>query len=344
MVGRPVGAPPGRVTAGSSRVVGTVLRAFGLTEPEEKVYLELVGGSPGSTAALARRLDTGVDEVETALAELVRAGLVRRAGDRVDAAPPDLAIDALLTQRVRELEEARTGLRDWLRQRRAAEPADQGVRMVVGVAAIMETFEQFLRGAQEEVLGFECPPYAARINDNPTERELLGRGVRFRVVYDRRALDRDGASAHIGQFIAAGEQARVAVNVPGKLAVADRRMALLSFPGRSESTEPWALVVHGATWVEVLVALFGEVWDRATPLRLAPASTVLDDVDRWTVPTATDRRILSLMMTGLPDKAVASQLGISVRTVQRRLRQLMDVTGSATRMQLGWFVARHDWL
>ncbi|MFC3502170.1 helix-turn-helix domain-containing protein [Micromonospora krabiensis] len=321
-----------------------MLGAFGLTKPQEKVYLELVGGRPGTAGELAERLALGAAEVEDALAGLARFGLVRLDAGRAGAVPPDLAIDSLLTQRVRELEEARTGLWEWLRRQRAADPVDQGVQMVVGVPAIIQTFDQFLRGAQDEVLGFECPPYAADLNDNPTELELLERGVGFRVVYDRRALERPGASDHIGRFVAAGEQARVAVNVPGKLAVADRRIALLSFPGRTESTEPWALMVRGETWVEVLVALFTEVWDRATPLRLAPPGSVLDDVDRWAVPTPTDRRILSLLMTGLPDKAVASQLGISLRTVQRRLRQLMDVTGSATRMQLGWYAARNDWL
>jgi len=97
-------------------------------------------------------------------------------------------------------------------------------------------------------------------------------------------------------------------------------------------------------WVEVLVALFTEVWERATPLRLGPSDDGEAGHDRWTVPTPTDRWMLSLLMTGLPDKAVASQLGMSLRTVQRRLRQLMDLTGSATRMQLGWYVARNDWL
>ncbi|MGS2617816.1 hypothetical protein ACVCAH_25325 [Micromonospora sp. LZ34] len=321
-----------------------MLGAFGLTELEEKIYLELAGGRPGTAAELAERLATGTDEVEQGLDALARSGLVRLVAGRAGAAPPDLAIDSLLTQRVRELQEARIGLWEWLRQQRAAEPMDQGVQMVVGAAAIVQTFDQFLRGAQQEVLGFDRPPYAADLYDNPTELDLLGRGVRFRVVYDRRGLERPGALAQIGRFVAAGEQARVAMDVPGKLAVADRRMALLSFPGRDESTEPWALMVRGATWVEVLVALFTEVWDRASPLRLAPASTVVDDVDRRSVPTPADRQILSLLMTGLPDKAVASQLGMSVRTVQRRLRQLMDVTGSATRMQLGWFAARNDWL
>ncbi|MDG4764533.1 winged helix-turn-helix domain-containing protein [Solwaraspora sp. WMMD406] len=320
-----------------------MLSAFGLSETAERIYLALVDGPSGSLPELAERLAADPADLDQAVVDLQHAGLVRLTDGRVGAAPPELAIDALLTQRTRQLQEARVSLREWLRQR-AAGPADQGVRMVVGAAAITQTFDQFLRGAQEEVLGFDRPPYATDYYDNPTELELLERGIRFRVVYDRRVLERPHAVEQIGRFVAAGEQARVATDVPGKLAVADRRVALLSFPGRDDSAEPWALMVQGATWVDVLVALFAEVWDRATPLRLAPAGGVLDDADRWTVPTATDRRILSLLMTGLPDKAVASQLGMSLRTVQRRLRQLMDVTGSATRMQLGWYAARNDWL
>ncbi|MFV2020630.1 helix-turn-helix domain-containing protein [Micromonospora sp. LOL_023] len=318
-----------------------MLSAFGLSETAGRVYLNLVGAAPGTVTDLADALTVEPADVAAAVTELTQAGLVRVADGLVDAAPPELAIDALLMQRVRQLQEARISLGEWLRQR-AAGPADQGVAMVVGAAAITQTFDQFLRGARDEVLGFDRPPYASDYYDNPTELDLLCRGVKFRVVYDRRVLERPHAVDQIGRFVAAGEQARIAAGVPGKLAVADRRRALLSFPGRDETAEPWALMVQGATWVDVLVALFSEVWDRATPLRLAPAA--VDAVDRWTVPTAVDRRILSLLMSGLPDKAVANQLGMSLRTVQRRLRQLMDVTGSATRMQLGWYAARNDWL
>lgn len=45
-------------------------------------------------------------------------------------------------------------------------------------------------------------------------------------------------------------------------------------------------------------------------------------------------------MSGLPDKAIASQLGISLRTLQRRIRSLMESTGTANRTQLAWFVAQ----
>jgi DNA-binding NarL/FixJ family response regulator len=49
-------------------------------------------------------------------------------------------------------------------------------------------------------------------------------------------------------------------------------------------------------------------------------------------------------MTGLTDEAVAAHLGTSLRTVQRRVRHLMDLTGGRTRLQLGFQVARRGWL
>ena len=56
-----------------------------------------------------------------------------------------------------------------------------------------------------------------------------------------------------------------------------------------------------------------------------------------------DRRILALMLAGLTDQAVAGQLDLSLRSVQRRLRHLQDLAGVDSRMQLGWYAARHDW-
>lgn len=313
---------------------------LGLTEIQERVYRAVLADG-GTVAELAGRFG---GDAEPALKSLQDKGLVHADGDTARAAPPDLAVDALLLSRMHRLQQARIEVRDWASRQLAAGGADQGVHMAVGAAAIGQTFDRFQRAARDEVLGFDRPPYATATAENPAQFDLLARGVTFKIVYDRRALERPGAAELIGRFVAAGEEARAAPDVPGKLAVADRREALLYFPGRNADAEPWALVVRGPAWVEVLVALFTEVWDRASPLRLAPGSDTLADLDRWNVPTATDRRMLSLLMTGLPDKAVASQLGMSLRTVQRRLRQLMDVTGSATRMQLGWFVARNDWL
>jgi len=44
-----------------------------------------------------------------------------------------------------------------------------------------------------------------------------------------------------------------------------------------------------------------------------------------------------------PAQAVPTQLDLSLRTVQRRLRHLQDLSGVQSRMQLGWYAAKHDW-
>ena len=80
---------------------------------------------------------------------------------------------------------------------------------------------------------------------------------------------------------------------------------------------------------------------------LVTAGLVLDAPDGTysaaPVPSPLDRQILALLLTGLTDQAVAAQLGISLRTVQRRVRRLEDLAGVRTRMQLGWYAARNGW-
>ena len=48
-----------------------------------------------------------------------------------------------------------------------------------------------------------------------------------------------------------------------------------------------------------------------------------------------DARLLALLATGLPDRSIAKQLGLSYRTFQRRLHRLMDELGAQTRFQAG---------
>ncbi|WP_203901656.1 hypothetical protein [Virgisporangium aliadipatigenens] len=320
-----------------------MLDRLGLTDLQERLYRSLLD-EPSSVDALARRLAVTPADVTNAAETLQDHGLITLDDGFARAAPPDLAIDSLILHRMHTLQEARVELRRWAEQHTSIRISEPGLQAVVGGPAILRAFERFQRSTRTEMLGFDRPPYAAKQYDNPIQHELLSRGVVYRIVYDRRALEQPDAATKIGRLVALGEQARAALDVPCKLAVSDRRSALLSFPRPGAGGEPWALQVQGDAWVEVLVALFTQVWERASPLRLAPAGDAVEDLDRWAVPTPMDRRVLSLLMTGLPDKAVASQLGMSLRTVQRRLRQLMDVTGSATRMQLGWYVAKNDWL
>ena len=89
-----------------------------------------------------------------------------------------------------------------------------------------------------------------------------------------------------------------------------------------------------------LSALFEAEWSRGTEIAVSAGAIseltpgAIDDVDA---------QILSLLLAGLNDQAVAFHLGTSLRTVQRRVRHLMDLARVETRMQLGWQAARLGW-
>ncbi|MGW0929754.1 hypothetical protein [Streptomyces sp. NPDC002644] len=54
-----------------------------------------------------------------------------------------------------------------------------------------------------------------------------------------------------------------------------------------------------------------------------------------------DLQILRMLLDGCTDATVAVRLGIGRRTVQRRIRQMMDAAGVNTRIQLGWHAREH---
>ncbi|MFC8682630.1 hypothetical protein ACFT30_14020 [Microbacterium ureisolvens] len=57
-----------------------------------------------------------------------------------------------------------------------------------------------------------------------------------------------------------------------------------------------------------------------------------------------DRDLLRLLLLGVTDAAAGAQLGISLRTVQRRVAELMETAGVTTRMQLGAEAVRRSWV
>ena len=53
--------------------------------------------------------------------------------------------------------------------------------------------------------------------------------------------------------------------------------------------------------------------------------------------------MLTLLLSGLTDQAIAGQLGMSLRTLHRRIRQLMGKADVDSRVQLGWVAASRQW-
>lgn len=332
-----------------------VLTALGVQPTEERVYRALVGRTSATSAALAAEVGLPDAELAAALAALEAQGLVARAGagggpergpERYVAAPPNVALGALLNQRRDELSRAESTLSALATQYRSAvsdTSASDLIEVLTGAEGIRHRFDQIQRSARREVLAFVAPvAIVVSAEENVAEDDAIRRGVDYRVVVERAALTHPGGADEVHASLRAGEQIRVVEQVPLRLAIADRSVAMVPLGGPDAAQGPSAVLVHTSGLLDALVALFESVWDTGHPVVLGAA----DDLAVDTVPAVeeVDSRILSLLLIGLTDRSVASQLGLSMRTVQRRVRYLMDLAGVQTRLQLGWHAARHGWV
>ncbi|UFQ18851.1 MULTISPECIES: helix-turn-helix domain-containing protein [Streptomyces] len=325
-----------------------MLAAIGLDETHEAAYRALVSVGAADVSDLARRLTLGEPETVRTLRRLERHGLAARASGRAGrwvAAPPGVALGALLTRQRHELEKAELAaalLAEEYRAR-AAEPAVHDlVEVVTGAAAVSQRFRQLQLGARGEVCALVTgSPVAVTGMAISAGEQAAGRGVRCRVVVERAVLDLPGGLGELTAAIGRGEQARVVDRVPAKLVIADGSLAMV--PLTSRTAEPTALVVHASGLLASLTGLFEAVWREALPLRLgADGGTVREDAPEG--PDGTDLEILSLLLAGLTDASAAKQLDLGLRTVQRRVKRLMELAGVTTRLQLGWHAYERGWV
>ncbi|MFH9662060.1 helix-turn-helix domain-containing protein [Streptomyces sp. NPDC017248] len=323
-----------------------MLAAIGLDETHEAVYRALVSVGAADVAGLARRLPLAEQDTERVLRRLERHGLAAQSPARPGrwvAAPPGVALGALLAQRRHELERAELAAVLLAEEYRAtaAEPAVHDlVEVVTGASAVAQRFLQLQLGAAEEVCALvTAHPVVVSGMENEAEERAAARGVRYRVVVERAVLDLPHGLTELTAALGRDERVRVADRVPTKLVVADRALAMV--PLTSKTAEPAALVVHASGLLELLAGLFESVWRQALPLRLGATGVTEERPDG---PDAADLEVLSLLLAGLTDASVAKQLGVGLRTVQRRVRRLMELAGVTTRMQLGWQALDRGWV
>ncbi|MEV5541053.1 hypothetical protein AB0L13_29815 [Saccharopolyspora shandongensis] len=327
-----------------------MLGALGLSSEDEAVYGVLAGRAEANSAELADALHLPVPVVEAALSHLLACGLVKSTPDgEFAAAPPAVALGALISERraaLRSAELALVELAEEHRKATAGRTISELIEVVTGVEAVRHRFAQVQHAARTEVRSFvTAPVVVVPIGANSAESQVVAQGVRYRVVIDRAVLAEPGAVDEAIESLRKGVEVRVVESLPIKLILADTELGLVPLtvmPG----DEPGAVLLHRTGLLTAMAALFEIVWRHAHPLNvstfgeLTAEETHGGDAD---APAELDRRILALLLAGLTDQAVAAQLDLSLRTLQRRLRHLMDLAGVDTRMQLGWYAARHDW-
>ncbi|MFC4115740.1 helix-turn-helix transcriptional regulator [Nonomuraea zeae] len=322
-----------------------LLEGLGVTVAEETAYRALLRHGPATLNELAAETGSSAAAIRRMLPRLEDLGLISRVAGRplrLVATPPNVAIDILVARRQEEITHSRAAaalLATEVAERNGPHP-EEVLEVVTGRDAVARRYLQLERNATEEMLVLVHPPYAVDVSDDHENRQRAARqGAPTRGIYSPLAFEHPGMLAHTRRAVADGEQARLG-QVPVKLAVADARTAILPLVSDDDRAVESALVVHPSALLDALVGLFETLWRAAVPLHLTPEDILEPEV--W--PQTPDTEVLALLAAGMKDDAIARQLGLSPRTVQRRVQVLCERLGARTRFHAGFLAAQHDLL
>lgn len=317
-----------------------MLEAFEVDEESERLYGRLLalGNAPIEKLADGQPMT----QVEEQLASLYERGLVlREVGGWWQAVPLPDALRALRAKRMAELDSlVASADAAQTRLMAMADDGDSGLRSLIGREAVQSALNEIAGRSRFEICGFDKPPYVTTrpptrewLESNSAEFQALLRGVRIRSIYHP-GFD-ENRLAEMALFHEVGERARTG-DVPMKLVVVDAVVAFTPAPASyAPDQETRATLVHHPIMVEAMQSLFEAIWHRSLP------------IDTTSQGVAADPRrdlLVSLLMSGATDVAIANQLGVTERSVRRWIASLMDALEVQTRLQLGAALARTETL
>lgn len=324
-----------------------MLEPLGLSPTEERIYDTLVAGPALTVSELTRQIGVPRARVTRAVPALTAKGLVTRLPGRAarfSAVDPAVAVGALAQNQEQALAQARDRMHELAsRFRNRTHPAEQ-VEIIDGADSVWNTSVRLQHAAAEQIRVFDTPPYMEPHPDreNVDESAALSKGVTGRCVYSRSAVLFPDRYAHIQAAIRSGEQARVTASLPMKMMICDSRLALIPVTPVAAAGPSVAYVIYPSSLLDALAALFEAYWERAIPLNLATARA--PEMPGRAGLSNGDHRLLALLAAGATDDAIGRAIGCSMRTVQRRIRELMHLTGAQTRFQLGMAATNRRWV
>jgi transcriptional regulator with XRE-family HTH domain len=321
------------------------LGELGIQLADERIYRMLLRRDGATDAQISSSLGLGAKATRKALASLEMNGFATHSPEHVPryfAAPPDLAIEALMLRRQERARSAIAELRESAKTTRGTRREERIVEILSREAAA-QVFAQIIQSAEHDILGLERPPVLVSSNDAPDDMQLrlLARGVRFRSITDSSMLNAPGTLNRLRAATSAGEQYRVYPSLPFKLIVVDHRIGII--PLNLARPDGPALLVRSSSLLVALCEMFEMLWRSSVPFSLDEAAG-----GDGSSSSHANRRIdalLPMLVSGLNDKTIELELDISQRTLTRRIVDLMKRLGATTRFQAGWLAAqaaRHD--
>jgi hypothetical protein len=318
------------------------LDLVGLLPGDEEVYRGVLRASGATRARMSEVLGLPPVELDIHLGRFVAAGLVRLDGDRVVAEPPAAVLGAVVSheaERLHRESERVDALRDLLPGLVAEHKASVPPRdTTVDVRAVEGgDVTNLLRVLAEESVGdlmwFRPDQWRLPVTREIDEmvRDLVASGRRSRAIYPARVLEE--APEVVRSRAEAGELVRIVGLVPARISIMGSTAAVLSDRWGAGSAR--RIVVREPALVGALGALFESLWERAM---------AVPGMDLGFDPGGQRRLLLHQLTRGAKDEQIARTLGVSLRTVRRRVAEIMDDLGAESRFQAGVEAVRRGWL
>ena len=320
-----------------------LMSALGLSRVSGRLYERLVHQSGQTLAEIAESHDLGVDVLLDRLEPLVDHGVVSVVDDRVVAVPPAEAVGRMISETAAGAARAHQRLQEIA----AALPylsgagvrvLPQAVRPVEGIEGelVLGTlrapdFHAVIRQGVGGIMLLRPDQWALSYEDELAApvAQAIRAGRRCRAIYPVRALNEAPGVLH--QRVAMGEEVRLLPELATRLIVLEGTHVVLPEPlGYAASPR---LVVRQRGIVELAALYFEQLWARASPLDEPEAER--SDLRRF---------LLEQLAAGAQDEQIARRLGLSLRTVRRRVAEVMAELGATSRFQAGVEAARRGWL
>lgn len=256
------------------------LEELGLSPYEARVLLGLLRLGAVTTAQLARQ--SGVPRTSTyqVLNDLSERGLAARVatdGPAMWASPGRDEVferlHAIEEERLRQHRARADRLREKVAEAFPEDPLPGGpyVHLIQSATQVSQMYDRLLAGAQSELLVFSRAPYSDGADlVNPLVLEALQRGVATQVLYEAEQWHDPSAEsfrAAMATYHDAGVEGRLVDELPLKLAVADRKVALLAMtdPVLPDIGFPTTLFVEHPGYASLQADAFEKQWAQSEP-------------------------------------------------------------------------------
>lgn len=303
------------------------LAVLGLDDTSEQLYRRVLRDQGRTAGVYAARLNAPQPDIERAAEALRARHLVRISEDgEIRADHPRAGLERILSSeeaqlatRRRELARLRDAIDGYAGDHRAGQeaaeagPAPREYVDAAGLVGVMEHLAASTSGTVR-VTHPDAPVHGP--GAQPVLRSLVEDGRGLLGLYEFDGVQSRGLE--VAEWAAVGEQQRLATQLPCEFVCYGTDVVLAATDWGRDGGQ--YVVLRDPVVIRAFVELFDRLWMTSVGVE--------EGVD------ASSERLVALMEAGLKDEAIARVLGVSLRTVRRRIAALMEECHVDTRFQL----------